>query len=68
MNTIILPPNRIIQVKNPVLASNLLELKAIERYKARHPELSMNDAAIRWIDKNAAAWRAKHPLQQIAGR
>jgi hypothetical protein len=68
-STIILP-NRIIQVKhNPVLASNLLELRAIEKYKAKHPSMSMNDAAIQWIDKNAAAWRAKHPLQQIlAGR
>ena len=63
---IILSPNRVIQVKsNPVLVSNLLELKAIEKYKARHPEMSMNDAAIKWIDRNAAAWRSKHPLQQI---
>lgn len=65
MSTIILP-NKVIQVKsNPVLVSNLLELKAIEQYKARHPELSMNAAAIQWINKNAATWRSKHPLQQI---
>ena len=68
MSTIILSPNRVIQVKsNPVLVSNLLELKAIEKYKARHPEMSMNDAAIKWIDHNAASWRSKHPLK-IIGR
>jgi hypothetical protein len=67
MSTIILP-NRIIQVKsNPVLVSNMLEIKAIEKYKARHPNLSMNQAAIQWIDKNAATWRAKHPLQILSG-
>ena len=69
MSTTLISPTRAIQVKvNPVLVSNLLELKAIERYKARHPDMSMNDAAIRWIDKNAAAWRAKHPQQILSGR
>jgi hypothetical protein len=68
MSTTIILPDRIIQVKsNPVLASNMLELKAIEKYKAQHPALSMNDAAIQWIDKNAATWRAKHPLQILSG-
>jgi hypothetical protein len=64
MSTIILAPNKIVQVKySAVRVSNLLELKAIEKYKAQHPELSMNAAAKKWI-----AWRSKHPLQQISGR
>jgi hypothetical protein len=68
MSTITLLPTRIIQVKNPVLVSNLIELKEIVRYKDKHPELSMNDAAIRWINKNAAAWRAKHPMEILTRR
>ena len=64
MATINLPNKvQIYQVKDPILTSNLLELKAIEKYKSLHPELSMNAAAIKWIDKNAATWRFKHPLQ-----
>lgn len=60
--SIIITPDRAIQVKdNPVLVSNLMELKAIEHYHHRHPEKSMNDAAIEWINKNAATWRSKHP-------
>jgi hypothetical protein len=59
--TTIIPSNsvHIYQVKNPVLTSNLLELKAIEEFRGQHPELSMNAAAIRWIDRNAATWRSK---------
>jgi hypothetical protein len=68
MSPIILTPNRVIQVKsNPVLVSNLLELKSIEKYHCQHPDMSMNDAAIQWIDKNAAKWRAKHPMEVING-
>jgi len=60
---IITLPKKIIQVKaNPVLVSNLMELKAIESYQHQHPDMSMNAAAIQWIDRNAAKWRAKHPM------
>jgi hypothetical protein len=69
MKSTIIMPDRVIQVKeNPVLVSNMLEFKAIEKYKAKHPELSLNDAAIQWIDRNAAAWRAKHPMEILTGR
>jgi hypothetical protein len=52
----------VVQVKNDVLVSNTLQLREIERYAARHPELSMNDAAVRWIARNSAKWRRKHTL------
>jgi hypothetical protein len=52
----------IVQVKNDVLVSNTLQLREIERYAVRHPEMSTNDAAIRWIARNSAQWRHKHPL------
>jgi hypothetical protein len=58
---IIINANKIIQVRNPVLVSNLLELKAIEKYHQRHPNKTLNEAATEWIDQNAASWRAKHP-------
>lgn len=69
MKSSIILTSRAIQVRaNPVLASNMLELKAIESYHQKHPGMSLNDAAVQWINKNAAAWRVKHPLQQISGR
>jgi hypothetical protein len=40
----------------------MLELKQIEAYHKSHPELTINQAAYQWIDGNAVAWRAKHPL------
>jgi hypothetical protein len=52
----------IIQVKNELVISNGLQLKEIEKYHQKHPQISMNEAAIQWIDKNAAAFRKKHPL------
>jgi hypothetical protein len=50
----------LVQVKNTVLESNLLELKAIERYQHKHPSMSINQAAITWINQNAARWRKRH--------
>jgi hypothetical protein len=52
----------IVQVKNTVLESNLLELKAIERYQHKHPSMDMETAAMSWIEKNAARWRMNHSL------
>ena len=49
-------------VKNDLLTSNLLQLREIEKFKRRHPNITMDQAAMVWIDKNAAAWRSKHPL------
>jgi hypothetical protein len=63
MKTIItLNPPRVIQVKNTLIHSNLLQLKEIEKYQRQHSSMSMEQAAVQWIDKNAAQWRAKHPL------
>ena len=61
-NIIILNSRKLIEIKNPILTSNMLELKEIEGYKKKHPNLSMNDAAIQWIDQSAASWRVKYPL------
>jgi hypothetical protein len=44
-----------------LITSNLLQLREIERYQKR-TGLSMNDAAIKWIDRHALRWRIKHPL------
>ncbi len=65
MSIILLPKKVLFQVKNPVLVSNMLELKAIEKYRVKHPEMSMNAAAIQWIKDHAAAWRSKHPLIRV---
>jgi hypothetical protein len=50
----------LVQVKNTVLQSNLLELKRIEDYQHHHPAMSMEQAAQTWIAKNAAQWRRRH--------
>jgi hypothetical protein len=52
----------IVQVKNTVLETNQLELKEIEKYQHQHPTMSMEAAAMSWIDKNAAQWRHKYTL------
>jgi hypothetical protein len=55
----------IVQVKNTVLASNMLELKEIERYQRKHPSMDINTAGITWIAQNAARWRMNHPLVEV---
>ncbi|MBE3144244.1 MAG: hypothetical protein IMZ61_10025 [Planctomycetes bacterium] len=50
----------LVQVKNTVLQSNLLEIQAIERYQHKHPTMNMEQAAMTWIEKNAARWRKQH--------
>ena len=66
MNKLILPDHTIIQIKEPVLVSNLLELKEIEKFQHRHPSMNMEQAAMKWINKNAAAWRQNyHPIQGV---
>jgi hypothetical protein len=54
----------LIQVKPSVdvLKSNLQQLHEIELYHVRNPQLSINEAAIQWIDNNAKDWRTTHPL------
>ena len=59
-NIITLNSQKLIEVKAPILVSNILELKEIEGYKEKHPNLSMNEAAIQWIDHSAASWRANY--------
>ena len=54
--------SKVVVVKNPLLKSNLLQLKEIAAYHYRNPHLTINDAAIKWIDQNAGQWRKKHPL------
>jgi len=55
---------QIIQVNKSadVLRSNLQQLHEIELYHVRNPQLSINEAAIQWIDNNAKDWRTTHPL------
>jgi hypothetical protein len=62
---LVLPVNSratIVQIKNTVLESNLLEVKAIEHYQHLHPSLTVEEAAMTWIARNAARWRRHHPL------
>ena len=53
---------KVVAAKNDLLNSNLLQLREIEKFKRRHPNITIDQAAMVWIDKNAASWRAKHPL------
>jgi hypothetical protein len=50
----------LVQVKNTVLKSNLLELREIERYQHKHPALDIEQAAMSWIATNAARWRKNY--------
>ena len=66
MSTLItLNPKKIVEIKNPLLVSNMIELDAIKKYKGKHPDLTMNEAATQWINRYAATWRARHPLEII---
>lgn len=67
MQDLILPipgsrTTQLIQVKNDLITSNLLQIKEIEKFRNKRPDLSMNEAAIQWINHNAVTWRRKHPL------
>jgi len=52
----------VVEVKNTLIASNMLEVKRIEEYQHRHSGLTINQAAQQWIARNAASWRRRHPL------
>lgn len=47
---------------NDLVVSNLLQLREIEKYHKLHPDRSINQAAVEWIDRNSARWRGQHPL------
>ena len=67
MSDLILPQRtQMIQVcpsSKEVIASNLQQLKEIEAYQIQNPKMSMEQAAIEWIDSNAASWRNHNPLE-----
>jgi hypothetical protein len=51
----------LIQPKRPdVLVSNILQLKEIEKYHRQHSNLTVDQAAIKWIARNSAQWRKHH--------